>query len=416
MYLGMKNVKTGGSGTAPVSLARARRTVARLGPLAAERVGLAQAAGRVAAGDLVAVCDCPSVDSSLKDGYAVVSADLRSAAPSAPVRLEIAGTLTAGQEPGGCRVMPGTTVRVMTGAAIPAGADAVLASEFADEARGVVLARADAHPGRNILRRGSDVRAGTVVVRGGTPLDAARLGLLAAAGIHEVEVHRVPRVAVVATGSELVLPGMPVAPGRIAASNMVTLAAVLQREGYPVTTRILRDNLATLHRSLAPLIGEHDVVLTCGGVLDGDKDYTMRAMETLGVEPLFTRVRVGPGKGTCMGRKGTTVIFNLPGGPPSNHVGFLLLALPALRRLAGHRDPFAARLQARLTRPVRGQAGWTQVVYGRLRAGGGCCREVEPITETSRLQAMAAADCLVELPEETDDLEAGATTVIWKIR
>ncbi|HFQ90058.1 MAG TPA: molybdopterin molybdenumtransferase MoeA, partial [Desulfobulbus sp.] len=366
----MENTKHHTTRSAPVSLEQARSMVCRLGPLPVERLALDRALGRVVASDIVAVSDCPSVDSSLKDGYAVVSSDLRQAAPEAPVRLGILGTLTAGQGSFAGRVRSGSAVRIMTGAAIPAGADAVLASEFAREEDGAVLARADAHPGRNILRKGADVRAGDVVVRSGTLLRAAHLGLLAAAGAHTVPVHRLPRVAVVATGSELVAPGEPVGPGRVAASNMVTLAAGLRREGLAVSTVILRDNLEELYKSLAPLIGKHDLVLTCGGVLDGDRDYTMRAMAMLGVEPLFTRVRVGPGKGTCMGRKGTTVVFNLPGGPPSNHVGFLLLALPAVRRLAGYVDPFGSRLHARLTRPVRGGPGWTQVVYGRLVTGG----------------------------------------------
>ncbi len=415
MYQVMENVEKSGRPPIMVSLALARDMVRRLVPLAGERIGLDRALGRVTADDVVAVCDCPSVDSSLKDGYAVVSSDLRLAAAAAPVRLEILGTLTAGQDPAGCRVRPGTTVRIMTGAAIPAGADAVLASEFACEEGGWVLALADAHPGRNILGKGTDVGAGSVVVRAGTRLHAAHLGLLAAAGVHELSVHCLPRVAVVATGSELVPPGEVVGPGRVAASNMVTLAAGLRQAGFPVQTRIVRDNLEEMHRSLEPLLAEHDLLLTCGGVLDGDKDYTMRAMAALGVEPFFSRVRVGPGKGTCMGRKGKTVIFNLPGGPPSNHVGFLLLALPAARRLAGERDPFASSLRAPLTRRVRGRAGWTQVVYGRLRAGSRGC-EAEPRTGEARLQLMAGADCLIELPEEVECLEAGATGTIWKIR
>ncbi len=411
----MKNADQCTTTSALVSLETARSIVGRLEPLASEPVRLEEALGRVASSDIVAVSDCPSVDASLKDGYAVVSSDLDTASAEKPVRLAILGTMTAGDEPFTCRVRPGTAVRIMTGAAIPAGADAVLASEFAREEQGVVLALADAHPGRNILGRGSDVRAGSVVVREGTPLSAAHLGLLAAAGIHGLEVYRLPRVAVVATGSELVAPGEPVRPGRIAASNMVTLAAGLRRQGLSVSTVIVRDNLEELHRRLAPLVEEHDVVLTCGGVLDGDKDYTMRAMAMLGVTPLFTRVRVGPGKGTCMGRKGKTVLFNLPGGPPSNHVGFLLLALPAIRRLAGRGDPFGPRLRARLRRRVRGRPGWTQVIHARLAAGS-AEPAVEPLTETSRLQAMAKADCLIELPEETGSLPAGALGTIWKIR
>ncbi|OQX18063.1 MAG: hypothetical protein BWK76_08645 [Desulfobulbaceae bacterium A2] len=397
-----------------ISLEQAREIIRAIPPLPREDVPLADAVGLVTAEDIHALSDCPSVDSSLKDGYAVIADDIRNASNAHPVSLDIHGTVTAGDHAAGPHVRPGTAVRIMSGAALPDGANAVLASEFAEERGGRVHALRDAHAGRNILPRGADVQLGSLVVETGTTLTPTHIGLLAAAGVAMASVHRRPRVAIVATGSELVSPGERITSGKVAASNLVTLAAELRLAGITAETVVIHDDLAHLRQRLAPLIAQHDAILTCGGVLDGDKDFTMQAMNDLRVEPLFRRVRVGPGKGICLGRKDATLICNLPGGPPSNHVAFILLALPALRRLAGHDDPFAGRKQATLTASVRGQTGWTQVVYARSDSNSPGM--VTPLYDCGRLQAMAKADCLIELQENVTEILQGTTGTIWRIR
>lgn len=397
-----------------ISLEHARDCIQALDPLGTVTRSLAEGLGRITAADLFAQSDCPSVDASLKDGYAVLARDIRDASPERPVSLGLRGTRTAGQEGDLQQVAPGSAIRIMSGAALPTDADAVLSSEFAVEKDGMVLARRDAHPGRNILPRGADVRAGSLLVRAGTRLTPTHLGLLAAGGISALPVYRHPRVAVIATGSELVPPGQAIAPGKVAASNMVTLEAELRSRGLPAATVILHDDLDHLERQLRPLLEANDVVLTCGGVLDGDKDFTMRAMDRLGVEPVFRRVRIGPGKGICMGRWGHALIFNLPGGPPSNHVAFLLLALPGILRLSGVFDPMSPRDHALITAPLIGQVGWTQLIYARRQ--GTSPRTATPIHNLSRLQAMAEADCLIELPEEVADIGEGDTGILWNIR
>ncbi|NOQ46116.1 MAG: hypothetical protein GQ559_05515, partial [Desulfobulbaceae bacterium] len=190
--------------------------------------------------------------------------------------------------------------------------------------------------------------------------------------------------------------------------------AELQQAGIEADAVIIHDDLDHLQQKLQPLIAGHDVVLTCGGVLDGDKDLTIQAMDGLGVTSVFRRVRVGPGKGICMGKKGNTLIFNLPGGPPSNHVAFLLLALPGIRRLTGIQEPFSGMEQAVITSQVKGQTGWTQVGYAKLK--NTYPRTATPVCNTSRLQAMADANCLIELPEDVGSIEAGAVGTVWKIR
>ena len=398
-----------------VGLKRARLLVQQLDSLGVERIPAAKAAGRFTAGDIQARCSCPTLDASLKDGFAVRGRDISSACRERPVVLTLVGSVAAG---GHCdiTVKTGQAVRIMTGAPIPAGADAVLASEFADTSENQVLALADARPGRNILACGSDVTAGRNIIDRGTRMFPGHLGLLAAAGVAEIPVFWQPKVLIIATGSELAVPGEPIGPGQVAASNLVTLMAEVEAMGIHSEHLIIRDDLHLLQKKIAPLIEKYDVILTCGGVLDGDKDFTMQAMDNLDVEPVFHRVRVGPGKGVCLGMKDTTCIFNLPGGPPSNHVAFLLLAKPGIHRLGGLADPFTEYVSARLDRTLTGQPGWTQVFYGRL-GNDGDLRTVSPLTKVGRLQRMAEADCLIELSEDQTCTEAGTIArKVWKTR
>lgn len=398
-----------------ISLEEARKIIGEISPLAPESVHINDGVGRITATDTAAISNCPSTDASLKDGFAVVSADITEASRQHPKTLQVVGTLTAGQDTKGLAVSSGKTVRIMTGAPVPHGADAVLTSEFAELDGDRATIFRDAHPGRNILKHGHDVRSGEVLIRPGTRLRAAHIGLLAAAGVSEVAVYRQPKIVIVATGSELVKPGNPIAPGKVAASNLVTLQAALHDLGMKTSAVIIHDDLQNLQQQMMPLLDKFDVMLTCGGVLDGDKDLTMRAMDLLKVEPVFRRVRVGPGKGICLGRRGRTIIFNLPGGPPSNHIAFLLLALPGIQRLSGYRRQYKREYTAELTRPLHGQAGWTEIMYGTLQRLGKKL-QVTPVVEKSRLLAMAAADCLIELPEERKEADTGESVRIWKIR
>ncbi len=411
----MINIAKDHAAASLVSLAEARKLIGLLDPIDREVLSITNALHRISAEDIAALSSCPSIHCSLKDGFAVRASDVADAGPDRPVFLQEIGVVTAGRQ-SAMKLEKGQTIRIMTGAPVPAGADAVLASEFASRKGNVVQALRDAHVGRNILSCGSDVAAGKVIVRSGTKFFPCHLGLLAAAGVSKVSVFQQPKVMVIATGSELVAPGESIAPGQVAASNLVTLLAELHRLGILADHLLIRDNLHQLQEKIAPLIGRYDVILTCGGVLDGDKDFTMQAMRNLKVEPVFNRVRVGPGKGVCLGRKDGTFFFNLPGGPPSNHVAFVLLARPGILRLAGVSDPFAEYVSARLVRTLTAQQGWTQMFYGLLGNDGGGLT-VEPLTSSRRLQVMAKADCLIELPEDQACAEAGTIIrKIWKIR
>ncbi len=395
-----------------ISLTRAHEHIRKLHPLEPIAVPLDKALGLVCAEDVSAAANCPSVDSSLKDGFAVISTDIANASPTSPVQLNVIGALMAGDDSDTFSLLPGTAIRIMTGAPIPPGATSVLASEFSEVSGDVVRIIADARVGRNILHKGSDIQRGQVLLTSGNVLKPSHLGLLAAAGVNEVICYPFPKVAIVATGSELVLPGEPVTPGKVAASNMVIAAAELRDLGIDPITILLRDNLDQLQVHFRDLLQQVDVLITCGGVLDGDKDLTMRAMEQIGMEKIFHRVRIGPGKGACMGRVGRGVVFNLPGGPPSNNVALLLLALPGIHRMMGYVNPLPQKRKVLVTEELSGIENWTQLVYGKVKYENDSFYAI-PLTRAARLEAMAMANALIEIPEGCTVLKEGGQAAAW---
>ncbi len=396
-----------------IPLQEAHQHICNLNSLQTVPVSLEKALGRVCSTDISAATDCPTMDSSSKDGFAVLSTDIEDASVSHPVTLTVTAALTAGDDRENLCVTPGTAIRIMTGAPVPSGATAVLASEFTQtrDSR-KVMAFADSEEGRNILRRGSDIVKGQKVMRSGDILHPAHLGLLAASGINEFPVYQLPEVAVVATGSELVLPGERIHPGKVAASNMVAATAELQKLGIKASTILLRDNLEQLTEQFGKIVQRVDVLITCGGVLDGDKDLTMRAMERIGMEKIFHRVRIGPGKGACMGRVGRTLVFNLPGGPPSNHVALFLLALPGIRRLMGFKTPLPQKRQVIMAEECQGQENWTQLIYGGIDFNDAFVT-ASPFHKMNRFEAMTKAELLIEIPENLKILKKNTLAEAW---
>ena len=395
-----------------ISLTQAHACIGALKPLPPVFVFLDKALGLVCAEDVYAVADCPSVDSSLKDGFAVISSDIAAASPHLPVKLTVTGVLMAGDGSTALAVGGGEAVRIMTGAPLPDGATAVLASEFAETDGDLVSVMADSPVGKNILRKGSDIVKGQLVLAKGNVLGPAHLGLLAAAGLRGVVCYPLPKIAIVATGSELVWPGEAITEGKVAASNMVVAAAELQSLGITATTAILRDNFDGIRTYLQDLVERVDILITCGGVLDGDKDLTMRAMEQIGMVKIFHRVRIGPGKGACMGKVGATLVFNLPGGPPSNHVALILLALPGVRRTMGFVDCLPLKRQVFVNEELTGQEDWTQLIYGKVDADKGTLYAAS-LSQFGRLEAMAAANILIEIPEGCKAIGKGDPAEGW---
>lgn len=387
---------------------------ARIEPLPAREMDLTTAAGHVLSERLTARVDSPSVDASAKDGFAVISTDVAQATEAAPVRLTRLGSVFAG-ETTTLRLSPGGCIQVTTGAPLPAGAEAVLAVEFTREEGDVVVCLSPAAPGRNVLPRGQDVRRGAVVAEAGQVLSPGLLGLAAAAGCPAVRVYPRPRVALLASGTEVVAPGQPLPPGGVYASNLVTQMAWLDRHRFETTTRLVGDDPDRLRAAVTDLLDGADALLTSGGAWLSQRDLVRGVLQDLGWEEVFHRVRLGPGKGVGFGFLAGRPVFVLPGGPPSNETAFLLLALPGLQRLAGYPNPAFPRVRARLAESVQGRPGWTKVIRGRL-GGGPEGLTFEPLSGAGRLTALAQAQGLLVLPEDTPRLPAGREKEVLDLR
>jgi molybdopterin molybdotransferase len=390
---------------------------ANVRPVGNETFSLDRCVGRVAAADLVARVSYPSVDVSLKDGFAVKSTDVVYADRRKPVFLKVAGSAFAGVRYEG-RVETGDAVKICSGAAIPGGADAVVAGEFCEEVSpGGVAIKADAGPGRNILRAGVEVEAGAAIAGKGENLLPGKLGLAAAAGINRVKVHRRPRVAIISIGDEVVTPGDKLHIGQLYASNLVTMEAWLSSFGIPCVTSVINDNEASIQEELKRHLPNVDAVLTSGGAWGSERDLVVGALNNLGWQMLFHHVRMGPGKGTAFGRWEKVPLFCLPGGPSSNEMAFLQLALPALLRMGGEiRHPLQT-MPARLTEDVRGRhRAWTEFKDAVVTLDGGGNYTAALYKNRSRLQAIAGAGGLICIPEGKEYLLSGDVVPVQLLR
>jgi len=338
----------------PLDEARAL-VLSRCEPLPVEDADIRDMAGRPLAADVVSVEDVPPFDNSAVDGFAVQSADVA----SPPVELDVVATVAAGAT-SPVAVARGQAVRIMTGAPIPAGADAVVMVEDSQPvAGGRVRLTAPAQPGGAIREAGSDVRAGDTVFRAGTVVGAAAIGVLASINVRAVPARRRARVAVLATGDELVVDGSPLAPGQIRESNLTMLRQLLADAGCVVEDLgVVRDDEALLEDVLRGAARRCDAIVTSGGVSMGDFDVVKAVLSRI-ADMQWMQVAIKPAKpfafGTLDGGAGRRVpVFGLPGNPVSSVVSFEMFARPALRRMMGHeRDLLRPVVRAVLDAPVR---------------------------------------------------------------
>jgi molybdopterin molybdotransferase len=384
--------------------------------LPAEEVALAEAAGRVLAGSIRAPHPVPPFENSTVDGYAVRAADVAGASADSPVELRVPGEVMAG-DAGDRTLAPGTALRIMTGAPVPPGADAVVMLEWTEFTPERVRVEREVEAGRFIRRVGEDVREGDEVLRGGTRIGAAELGVLASLGCTRFAVHRRPRVAVLATGDELLEAHEPLAPGRIRSSNSWTLAAQAREVGAEVRDLgIARDEPGDLAGKLEQAL-DCDVILTSGGVSVGDRDHVQAVLGSLGFRRIFWRVQASPGKPLLFGRLGDAIVFGIPGNPVSSMVSFENFIRPLLARLGGHAQPERPRVRAVLADPVRGPADRRHFARVRLVWEGDrfVAEEVRP-HGSGNLRSMANANALAVLPEGVDRRERGETVDVVMLR
>ncbi|MBF0469065.1 MAG: molybdopterin molybdotransferase MoeA [Desulfamplus sp.] len=391
-----------------------KKTVDTIIPLGTETVALSKCPGRIASAALLSKVDSPSIDASLKDGYAVKSQDIIYANERKPVRLTIAGSAAAGEIKTFSPMKPGEAFRILTGAKLPDGADAVLAEEFVNvESDKTITAKNIAEAGRNILPRGSDVRTGQCIVKKNQLLTPGFAGILAAAGFSEAPVFKQPCVAIVATGDEVVAPGRPLPEGKLYASNMVTLSAFCHSYGMKTITVTAKDTADELKTTLMHALDNADAIITSGGAWTGDRDLVAKILLDMGWTQIFHRIRIGPGKAVGFGILKEKPVFILPGGPPSNLMGFLQIALPGLMKLAGHPVPGLNRKKVLLSSDLHGRdIDWTQFVFGVVDDSGQDYGTQLPVfhslRQKGRLQSMAEATAIAAIPEGKTLITAGS--------
>jgi molybdopterin molybdotransferase len=388
-----------------ISVEEAAATIlAHIAPLGTERVPARVADGRVLAREVRAGYPMPPFDASTVDGYAVRADD-----PSP--RRRVLAIVTAGR-PVDVAVEPGTAVRIMTGAPVPPGADAVIMQEFTHEADGYVILERSVRRGENINPRGQDIAEGQVVLTPGTALGPAEVGLLATLGIREVEVYRRPRVAVLSTGDELVEADQDAPYGAIRDSNRPSLmAAVREAGGEPISLGIAPDDEALQRRLVRQGIEEADVLVTSGGVSVGTRDLIKPLLEEIGTV-YFGQVALKPGKPLTFAKVGDKAAFGLPGNPVSSLVSFELFVRPALRKLQGHTRLHRPTVEVVLEHDVRKTPDRTeyQRAVVRWHPDGSLRARTTGSQSSSRLLSMVGANALLHVPPGQGSLAAGART------
>ncbi len=381
--------------------------------LSVESVNLSEALNRVLAEDIIADCDLPPFDRAQMDGYALRAADVA----NTPARLGVVGESAAGS--GWHKEMKtGEAVRIMTGAPVPVGADAVQQVELTRESDGEVeiLERVDV--GRSIVRRASEIKAGETVLRAGEEIYAAMIATLASFGYAQVKVGRRPRVAIMATGSELV--DVDKQPGRdqIRDSNNYTLAAYAKLAGATVERLPLAvDDTRELKRQIAAAAERSDVLITSGGVSMGVYDFTKAALKELGAQIFFERVSLRPGKPTVFGRLGDTLVFGLPGNPVSVAVTFNLFARTALRAMQGAKEPGLKEETAVLVRDLKGSIERESYLPAVLRTDRNGTLLAEPLKwgGSSDFVAFARATALIDVPAGVKIIDAGSRVKVVRL-
>jgi molybdopterin molybdotransferase len=401
-----------------------KAVLAAFGPLPAVGLPLLDAAGLVLAADVMARVPVPPFRNSAMDGYAVRAADTAGATWSSPVALPVVAQVAAGQ--GDVPVLPaGTAIRIMTGAPLPDGADAVVRFEetllpagAGATAQPEVLVHRPAKRLDNVRKAGEDIAPGTVVARAGQVLGPPRLGLLASVGQPTAPVHRRPLVAVLSTGNEVVAPGPELARGSIRDSNSYVLGALARAWG--AETRLLgiaADSVADLTGKLRAA-GDADLIVTSGGVSLGDFDFVKDVLRAEGTVDVW-QVRMKPGKPLAFGHIGATPLLGVPGNPVAAAVSFLLFGRPAIRKMLGYETLAPCTTEVVAAHPIDNRGQRRHYVRVRLEANpdGPPLARVVGEQGAGVLSSLAAADALLVVPEQMERVPAGtrlpAITFDW---
>jgi len=396
-----------------ISLEEARRIVLEAcRPLGLEKVDILAACGRVIGEDVYSPRDIPARANSAKDGYALRSADVQGASASRPVELKVTETIAAGKLPR-IRIGKGQAARIMTGAVVPEGADAVVCREDTKETAKTVLVGITASPGLEIRPAGEDLTKGVLAVKTGAVLRPGQIGLLASMGKSFVYVHQRPRVAILATGDELVEIDDEPPAGKIVNSNSYSLAALVGAcGGIPVMLGIGRDRKAELARFFRQA-GRADIILSSGGVSVGDFDFVKDVMRDIGNEMHFWQVAMRPGKPLAFGSVGGVPLFGLPGNPVSVMVSFEQFVRPFLLKMQGYTNIFRPMMKVINARSIKKQVGLKHFLRAVVSYEKG--RYVARLTGeqgSGILKSMATANALMVIPEQKTYVKKGEEVVV----
>ncbi len=389
------------------------RIVAAFEPLPAESVSIADAAGRVLAASPAARLTQPPADLSAMDGYAVRAADV----PAAPSTLTLVGQAPAGGSYDAA-LQAGETVRIFTGGPLPMGADSIVIQEDtkADGNRITILEAPTV--GKHIRRAGLDFSTGDTPLPAGRTLTARDIALAAAMNFPWLSVRRKPRVAILSTGDELVLPGEPVGRNQIVSSSGIAVAALVRGwGGEPTLFDIARDDAKTIEDSIAAG-AQHDLLITLGGASVGDHDLVQAALKAQGFEMDFWRIAMRPGKPLMFAARDRARVLGLPGNPVSTMVCALLFLRPAMERLLGQAGGLVTTVPARLKVDVRQNDQREDYVRARLSqaADGSLIVEPDPVQDSSMLSVLAACDALLVRPPHEAARKAGETVQVVDLR
>ena len=371
-----------------------------------ERVALGDADGRVAAGDVTAALDVPPFDRAAMDGYAVMAEDTFGASTHAAKTLVRVDRVFTGQVPTR-GIASGECIEIATGAPMPAGADAVVMVEETERSGEDVRVLTPVYPRQNVGRRAADMAAGQVVVSAGQELNPSRIGALAATGVVDVSVFAKPSVAILSTGNEIAEPGQPLAPGQIYDINRFTLEAIVRRHGgvsaaLPTAADSMEELSAALDAARA-----HDIILFSGGSSVGERDLILDVLHQRGTVR-FHGIAVKPGKPTVFGSIEGTPVFGMPGYPTSCLSNAYLLLVPFLRQMARLAEWSPRTVEAPLARRVVSTTGRHQFYTVRLVDG----RAELAFKASGDITSMAHADGYIEIPAQTDVVEAGTVVMV----
>jgi len=382
-----------------------------------ERVSLFETWGRVLSEDIIAPYNVPPQNNSSMDGYAVIHSDISAAGTLSPVQLEVDKEIRAGQNAGDKTLKTGHAIRIMTGAPMPGGADAVIPFEDTEENNGIVTIKNSSEPYEYIRLAGEDIKRGEIALKKGTRLDSAETGLLASMNITEVTVTRKPEVAILATGDEILEPGVDNPDGHIYNSNAYVLYSEIKKYGgNPHYAGIVKDDKSEVLRRISELL-KYDVIISSGGVSMGKYDFIPDALRELGIDVKVEKILMRPGKPVVFGLKEEKLYFGLPGNPVSVMVSFNRFVRPALLKMTGSLKTDKPVIHAVAEEELVKKAGRRYYLRGyyTIKNGEFYVKSTGP-QGSGILTSMSSANCLIILPEDTECVKNGERVEIELIK